>query len=349
MKTAFTPLLILLTVAGAHEAVDFDKINPGTHSDVPYIRQEGPLDNSRLTPYLQARLRILSSVQDWPGASEAVEKLRVLNTSVLPPASEDCPPVNVLQMGIAAEINRLRDAFFYGDAALAELLNFSAADARVPSPLTDDILAELKVEIERNLAALPPKQRSMIEGGPGFSRDGAWIIKASSSEEGYHASFLMAGEMFDDWDVFSYRTEIVGERRYLVCSVTLERKGKLLQVEQWCDITAAHKVYTPEEQEKAMEQIVANLTEMQHLMLTISDRKSADEAAVRMMGLIRDVTPLREIAQTSNTETLLMNNLTPSFDYVAFRKAILRHHENDCYGSEKLRDFIRMLHGSQEE
>lgn len=349
MKYPLSALLILISFAVAQEEIDFDKIDPGTHSDVPYIRQEAPMDTSRLSAYLQERLRILSAVQDCSGAGKAVELLQAIKPSSLPPASADCPPVNVLQMGIAAENNRLRDAFFYGEPKLAVLLNFSPEDAILPSPLTEEDSAQIKAEISKNFALLPVELRAKVDGGPGLTKESAWIMKETNFQECHLATNDIAVNVFDDWKIFSTKNEIDGSRRYLVYSVTLQKADKTFQVEQWFDITASRRVYTSEEQQKAMQQIVTNLSEMQRLMIAVADRKSADEAAVHMTKLIKEISPLHEIAQTKQTETRLMNNLTPSFDYDGFRKAIRRHHENDYYGSEALRNFIKMLHGPQNE
>lgn len=343
MKRILSALILSLS-ANAADEVDFSKIDPGTYSDVPYIRHEGQDDTALPAAYVQQRLEVLRSVQDNLSAKSAVAILRTLSPKA---AAQEAPvetPLNVLQMGMAAELTRLRNAHFYGATALAEYLNFSAEDALIPMPATQELRQQLTKEILENAAQRPSLHE--VSGGPGFDRECAWIVHMTDKQACYDVSFAAATDGLADWEDSTQRMEVVGERRYIVYTVTLQRNEQRYKVEQWCDITTARKVYSAEEQVQAMRHIVDNLTQMQQLMVAITDKASADAAAPQMAELIRAIPALREIAETQNTETSLMNNLTPEFDYSAFRDAIKRHNAQDCYGSEALRAFLRSLVGN---
>lgn len=343
MKRIFTILIPGISAAVASEA-DFTKADPGTYSDVPYIRHEGHEDESLPAAYVQQRLEVLKGVHDTLSAKAAVSILRTLSPKSVAGSEQATPPINVLQMGMAAELTRLRDAYFYGATALAEYLNFSAEDALVPQTPTPELLQKLQGEILRHAANRPPQAE--VSGGPGFAQGSAWVVHVADKAACYDAAFAAATDGLDTWEDSAQRMEVSGSRRFIIYTITLLRDGQKYKVEQWCDITTARRVYSPEEQQQAMQQIVANLRQMQQLMVGISDKASADTAAAQMAELIREITPLREIAETQNTETSLMNNLSPEFDYAAFRAAIKRHREQDCYGSEALRAFIATLIGS---
>lgn len=346
MKHLLSISLLTLLPAFATEEADFSTIDPGKHSNIPYIRHAGHDDDAIPPAYLQQRLEVLQGVHDNLSAKSAVAILRTLHPSKVSRDIQVDTPINVLQMNIAVELNRLRDASFYGCKALAELLNFSAEAALLPETPTTELLQRLQGEMLKNAADRPAQ--SDVSGGPGFSADSAWVVHVTDKSLCYDAAFAAATDGFDDWLDSALRMEILNERRFIVYTITLIRDGKKYKVDQWCDITRARKVYSEEEQKQAMQQIVENLQQMQRLMLSINDKASADATAPKMQELIKAISPLHDIAATQNTETSLMNNLTPGFDYAAFREAIKRHQEQNFYGSDALRDFIRSLVGMKQ-
>ncbi len=343
MKRTLLILSLSISAAAATEE-DFSKADPGTYSDVPYIRHEGHEDEALPAAYVRQRLEVLKGVQDTLSAKAAVSILRTLHPKSVSESETPTPPINVLQMGMAAELTRLRDAHFYGATALAEYLNYSAEDALVPQAPTPELLQKLQGEMLFNAANRPPQHE--VSGGPGFARNSAWVVHVTDKTACYDAAFAAATDGLNSWEDSTQRMEVADSRRYIIYTLTLLRDGMKYKIEQWCDITAARRVYSPEEQQQAMQQIVANLRDMQVLMVSISDRESADTAAPQMAKLIRDISPLREIAETQNTENSLMSSLSPEFDFSAFREAIKRHREQDCYGSEALRAFLSSLIGS---
>lgn len=343
MKRILSALIFSLPAIATDEA-DFSKLDPGTYSDVPYIRHEAQDDTVLPAAYVKQRLEVLRGVHDTLSAKAAVAILRTLSPKAVAQEPPEPTPINVLQMGMAEELNRLRDAHFYGAAALAEYLNFRAEDALIPLPATPELRQQLTKEILANTEHRPGL--NVVSGGPGFGKDSAWIVHVTDKQECYDTAFSAASEGLDSWEDSAQRMEVDGERRYIVYTITLLRHKQRYKVEQWCDITAARKVYTQEEQQQAMQHIVSNLRQMQQLMVGIADKESADAAVPQMVKLIRAIPALREIAETQNTETSLMNNLSPEFDYTAFRAAIKRHQEQNCYGSEALLAFLRSLVGN---
>lgn len=325
----------------------FDSADPGTYTDVPYIRDEEEPDSALIAVYLAERLRILSAVQDSPSALDAVVNLKLLYRERLSADAAPDTPLNILQMQLATQINRLRDAHFHGVPTLAELLNFSPEDALLPTPISDDMLTALKNEAEQNLGTWPAEAMEGIDGGPGLTPETAWIISTTDSRDSFRIVTELASESFSDWTIASHRMEVKEQRRFLVYTMTLIRDGKKYQPEIWADITASRPVYSEEEQQQALQKIITNLVRMQELMVSISDKASADSATAEMAKLIREITPLREIAETQDTSLMLMTNLAPQFDFAAFRAAASRHRAQNCYGSEPLRKFLEAMLGPE--
>mgnify|MGYP003287205811 CR=1 FL=1 len=353
MKLSLSCALILFPAFTYAEQPDaartnnFDSADPGTYTDVPYIRGEEEPDSALIAVYLAERLRILSAVQDSASALDAVVNLKLLFRERLSADAAPDTPLNILQMQLASHINRLKDSHFYGVPALAELLNFSPEDALLPSQINDDMLTILRNEAEQNLSTWPAEAMEGIDGGPGLTADTAWIIKTTDSRESFRIVTELASESFADWTICSHRLEVREQRRYLVYTMTLIRDGKKYQPEIWADITASRPVYSEEEQQAALQKIISNLVRMQELMVGISDKASADSATTEMAKLIREITPLREIAETQDTSLMLMTNLAPQFDFEAFRAAAARHREQNCYGSEPLRKFLEAMLGPE--
>ncbi len=353
MKLSLACTLILIPTftyaeqPNAAQTNTFDSADPGTYTDVPYIRGEEEPDSARIAVYLAERLRILSAVQDSASALDAVVNLKLLFREHLSADAAPDTPLNILQMQLASHINRLKDAHFFGVPALAELLNFSPEDALLPTQIDDDMLTAFRNEAEQNLSTWPAEALEGIDGGPGLTADTAWIINTTDSRESFRIVTELASESFSDWTICSHRLEVKEQRRYLVYTMTLIRNGKKYQPEIWADITASRPVYSEEEQQAALQKIIANLVRMQELMVGISDKASADSATAEMAKLIREITPLREIAETQDTSLLLMTNLAPQFDFTAFRAAASRHREQNCYDSEPLRKFLEALLGPE--
>lgn len=353
MKLSLACTLILIPTftyaeqPNAAQTNAFDSADPGTYTDVPYIRGEEEPDSARIAVYLAERLRILSAVQDSASALDGVVNLKLLFREHLSVDAAPDTPLNILQMQLASHINRLKDAHFYGVPALAELLNFSPEDALLPTQIDDDMLTAFKNEAEQNLSTWPAEALEGIDGGPGLTADTAWIINTTDSRESFRIVTELASESFSDWTICSHRLEVKEQRRYLVYTMTLIRNGKKYQPEIWADITASRPVYSEEEQQAALQKIIANLVRMQELMVGICDKASADSATAEMAKLIQEITPLREIAETQDTSLLLMTNLAPQFDFTAFRAAAASHREQNCYGSEPLRKFLEAMLGPE--
>ena len=336
--------------SGAADEVDFDAVDPGTYSDVPYIRHEEGMDSKLYGIYLQRKLTILREATDAASALNAAANLRLLNRrgiSEASPAPET--EINVLQMKIATEINRLRNEYFHGSSRLAELLNYSDEDAIVPVPLSADHRNLLTSELLHNMSMIIKEHGIQLSGGgPGLDAATAWKLSSTDLRECHAQASLLASESFNDWQWNRHRNEVTDDHCYLVYTIVLICNNTKHEVEQWYDITSAGKVYSEEEQKQAMQQIVERLTRMLEIMTAVTDKPSADKAAEDMTSLIREISDLHKKLETKDKQVSVMENLSPVFDYDAFRAAIKRHLEHDCYGSEALRAFLSSLLGSGE-
>ena len=95
---------------------------------------------------------------------------------------------------------KLSKQYFHGSAALAEELDYPLEDAIIPTPLTDAIMEQLQEKLVANLCKpfqwkeayqrlarqegfneellvkLPKNQAEILSGGPGFTRETAWMV-----------------------------------------------------------------------------------------------------------------------------------------------------------------------------
>ena len=90
---------------------------------------------------------------------------------------------------------------------------------------------------------LPAMDRLYVHGGPGFSRDTAWVVDGAELSQAPAAVVRLMYFIYDDEERFPVialdqdRLEIDG-RIYLYTNNTILYKGEPYSVEQWVDISA---------------------------------------------------------------------------------------------------------------
>ena len=132
---------------------------------------------------------------------------------------------------------------------------------------------------------------------------------------------------------------IEADKVYYVYTLDFVVDGVKYRGDVWVDVSSGVKIYTPEQQQAALERAVAVVREAADILKGIHDKATADAAAER----------LTELRQSFNGETREILN---SMDHKTVIEAIeaaatlsdeeMKAHQkrlkdNDFYGSEKLK------------
>ncbi len=133
--------------------------------------------------------------------------------------------------------DRLRREYFYGSVALARALGQPEFAATLPATPTEAELAEMSAEIQAAYAADSDMQ-ALATGGPGFTRETAWVISEQSSDAvdiEYQLMYLMPHSL-----VKKQQALMPGEdgRYFDRHVVDYLYNGKIYRLELWFDITA---------------------------------------------------------------------------------------------------------------
>ena len=204
----------------------------------------------------QQRTAILRSVQNKEDADAAADTLADLCSDAhmhdLPePTLEACKPYINEYM---AEEDRLEAARYYGSTLLAQFLN-DPLGVYEPQELTPAAAAEIEHIIRAALQASPFVAHRSLTGGPGFTKETAWVIPAEAVrgvddniwEHDLTKNIFVPDSRFefvlDNTDRFGF----LNGRLYRAEKVRALLHGKLDHYEMWLDFTDGHVVPTTQE------------------------------------------------------------------------------------------------------
>lgn len=194
--------------------------------------------------------RIFQQVQDRATADAAAVSVGAILETLPGIASNVELPRPTLQaslllVGMSAdeqhELNsverRLRGEYFYGSVALAHALGQPEFAATLPATPTEAELAEMSDEVQAVYAANSEMQ-ALATGGPGFTRETAWVISEQSSDAvsmEYQLMYLLPNSLAKKQQVL-----VPGDdgRYFDMHVVDYMFKDKIYRLEQWFDITA---------------------------------------------------------------------------------------------------------------
>lgn len=287
----------------------------------------------------QQRTAILRSVQNKEDADAAADTLADLCSDAhmhdLPePTLEACKPYINEYM---AEEDRLEAARYYGSTLLAQFLN-DPLGVYEPQELTPAAAAEIEHIIRAALQASPCVAHRSLTGGPGFTKETAWVIPAEAVRGGddnfweldLTKNIFVPDSRFefalDNTDRFGF----LNGRLYRAKKVCALLHGKLYHYEMWLDFTDGHVVPTTQEFEAELQQCIANREKKLQVLESVHDKASAD-AAAEFLREWEDAPypPLMPFGTSDQTLNALF-----AVD-VAFAESEIC--DNNCYGSSALK------------
>lgn len=208
---------------------------------------------------------------------------------------------------------KLSKQYFYGSAALAEELDYPQEDAIIPTPLTDTIMTQLQEKLVANLCKpfqwkeahqrisrqegfneelltkIPRNQSELLSGGPGFTRETAWVVDTEDERKSQFTASQIAFTALGPMYKAEHRKELTDTRRFMVFTLEVIRDGQKYVVEQWCDTTASGKVYSPERRERARKKIQETARELYATLLSICDEETAEDFGEDVLELCEDI------------------------------------------------------------
>lgn len=186
---------------------------------------------------------------------------------------------------------------YYGSAKLAIAMGVNEEEAaqcaQLPVPVTPQISAELAERMQRSFALLPPSIRKGVSGGPGFTRETAWVCTAprpADTEFEDKSTFFCPEALLGAGTLICQEpTEIEG-KRYVVSTIAVFHRGQKHEITVWLDTTAA-SVYTedlaeygPSAEELDTATLCCNQRKLA-ILQGVKDRAAADAAADELEDL----------------------------------------------------------------
>lgn len=209
---------------------------------------------------------------------------------------------------------------FFGSTALALAMGDSEdrvkQSVKLPSPTTPQIMTELKERMRRSFALLPPGRRAGVSGGPGLTRETAWVCTAPRPQEPEHCDphcyfapeYLIGGSLVP---LVSQKEQRIDGKLYLISTIALFHRGQRHEISVWADVTAC-PVFTEDEEDRYAlnkeEEEPAYLARMQQrsaILQGIQDRNTAD-AAVDALNDIDSLSVMLYDTQEDNEKATLL-------------------------------------------
>lgn len=324
-----------------------------------------PEDDKRQAAYAELNnicIRHLETVTDKASADTAAKNIQAARKKH-PVTGPDFTSERHTLLNVSRKLSK---QYFHGSSALAEELEYPQKDAILPTPITDAILAQLQDKLvsslckpderqkanellaqhkglnEDVLTELPKKQAELISGGPGFTRENAWVVDEENERQSQFTASHLVFTALGPVHKADRRKELTDTRRYMVFTLEVIRDGQKYVVEQWCDTTATGKVYSPAKRERARKKIQEKARELYDALLSISDEETAEDFGEDVLELCEDIHELDRICEADEQ---VLNHLynaleMPERERIAFH---LYHLLRDNYGAydEDLRKALR--------
>ena len=186
---------------------------------------------------------------------------------------------------------------YYGSAQLAIAMGVDEEDAaqcaQLPVPVTPQISAELAERMQRSFALLPPSIRKGVSGGPGFTRETAWVCTAprpADTEFEDKSTFFCPEALLGNSTLISQESKEIEGKHYVVSTIAVFHRGQKNEITVWLDTTAA-PVYTedlaeygPSAEELDTATLCCNQRKLA-ILQGVKDRAAADAAADELEDL----------------------------------------------------------------
>lgn len=274
MNLRILPLLMLCAPLTAEE--------PGVMAAVAAQNPAG-----EYAALLQQITTLLNGVHDQAGADAAAKHYISLYTK-LDSMEDNCPEdISDLYADYEASKERVEQNYFYGSQALANAMVGNPSRGICPSPVTPQIESELAERLQLAYSLLPDVVKKGVSGGPGLSRETAWII-TSEKPHAQRAEYIFT-HLFQPYRLIGLgdatsstllrsRVEHTETHIYRIYSLELPHRGKLHHVEMWEDVTGCYKRVSAEEARQAIAEFSALMEDWITMLEGVCTPESAQAA-----------------------------------------------------------------------
>ena len=322
-------------------------------ADRTYTKEEVDAAVKKFAELLTRMNTVLQGVKDLATADAAapiyVELEKKLHDDEIYPPLRNADPSDILKLVTESRNlqKALYDVYFYGSAALAKAVGGDASDAVAPQPLTPEVQATLLASDDEedsdrivfHLGDDEDERKLSVTGGPGFTRETAWVSSAKSSNEAdFHAYTIVIDKYDADTNLVKKVQKVEGSKVYKVLTVDFGKQGRKYRGDVWVDVSAGCKIYTPEQQQEALAKVTQYMREISQIAMSVQDKASADAAADRLLELKKTVQneELMDILSGMDAE-VVSRAMKEAVSEEEMNAASKRIRENNFYGSEKLK------------
>lgn len=186
---------------------------------------------------------------------------------------------------------------YYGSTKLAIAMGAdeeaAAQCVQLPVPATPQIMAELGERMQHSFALLPPSIRKGVSGGPGLTRETAWVCTApcpADTEYEDKSTFFCPEALLGAGTLISQESKEIAGKCYAVSTIAVFHRGQRHEITVWLDTTAA-PVYTedlaeygPSAEELDTATLCCNQRKLA-ILQGVKDRAAADAAADELEDL----------------------------------------------------------------
>ena len=250
---------------------------------------KGEKRQAALVQHNQACISHLQKVTDMKSADAAAKAIATLKKK-RPAVDFDYSTERTWIDRLSSELS---NKYFYGSSTLAAVLSYPVEDALLPTPVTPELIARMETGARQQIG-----QREDISGGPGFTQESAWIVDIDDERKNEKAASATAfdavgGNVYKS----SHRKMLTDTHRYMVFTLEVIRNGQKYVVEQWCDTTAARKLYSPARRDRARNEIKEIARELYATLLSICDEETAEDFGEDVLELCEDIADLDLICE----------------------------------------------------
>ena len=329
---------------------------------LPAEAQQAPADREAAVQYLlntvMETLLMLEAVHDRASADAAAERLAEVEQQ-LTEVEKSC---GISQADLRHEFekrgmtgerfmavfDKLNENRCYGSEALADMLGCPGEDdiCDIEPEETEPLPAEIQKLLEQTLEQVAARYTDCISGGPGLSRDTAWVL----SDKAPHR---ITQEFCQALPQSSTRLVIVSDGNgadYVCLCCMVELDGEVYFPELWFRLpeTNADAYYpvnpleeepTLPEDEALADEMTSNIVQMLGLLEEINDKASADAAAPGVKQLMVRISEIGTELNASDIDLYARcekNGFSTERIFAIHEKIA----QQRCYGSLQLADAL---------
>lgn len=325
-------------------------------ADRTYTNEEVAVAVKKFTELLTRMNTVLQGVKDLATADAAapiyVELEKKLHDDEIYTPLRKADPTDLMKLVTESRNlqKALYDVYFYGSAALAKAVGGDASDAVAPQPLTPEVQATLLASDDEEdswqgvyfVGEDEDERKLSVTGGPGFTRETAWVSSAKSPNEAdFHAYTIVINKYDAETNLVKKVQKVEDSKVYKVLTVDFGKQGGKYRGDVWVDVSAGCKIYTPEQQQEALAKVTQYMREASRIALSVQDKASADAAADRLLEMKITVQneELREILSSMEAD-VVAQAMMEAVSEEEMNAAAKRIRENNYYGSEKLKELM---------